>query len=145
MKKKITELTAVTSLAGTEVMPVVQSGSTKKATVDQVKDYVRPYKVYVAVMSQSGTSAPSATVLENTIGSIAWTRTASGTYQGRLTSAFTSGKVFLCCQVNAISQTGVVDIIRVDADNINLLSTDMSYSAKDDIITDTSIEIRVYS
>lgn len=33
---KISALTAATTLAGTEVLPVVQSGSTKKATVDQV-------------------------------------------------------------------------------------------------------------
>lgn len=41
-----------------------------------VKDYVdaskRPYKVYSALISQTGTSAPVAVVLENTIGSIDW-------------------------------------------------------------------------
>lgn len=34
--KKISELTAVSSLAGTEVLPVVQSSTTKKATVANV-------------------------------------------------------------------------------------------------------------
>ena len=33
---KISQLTAATALAGTEVLPVVQSGNTKKATVDQI-------------------------------------------------------------------------------------------------------------
>lgn len=34
--KTITQLTAATALAGTEVLPVVQGGTTKKATVDQI-------------------------------------------------------------------------------------------------------------
>lgn len=33
---KISQLSAATSLAGTEVVPVVQGGSTKKATIDQI-------------------------------------------------------------------------------------------------------------
>lgn len=33
---KISQLTAATALAGTEVVPVVQSGTTKKATIDQI-------------------------------------------------------------------------------------------------------------
>lgn len=34
--QKISQLTAATALAGTEVVPVVQGGSTKKATIDQI-------------------------------------------------------------------------------------------------------------
>lgn len=34
--KTITQLTAATALAGTEVVPVVQSSTTKKATIDQI-------------------------------------------------------------------------------------------------------------
>jgi len=33
---KISQLSSATALAGTEVVPVVQSGSTKKATIDQI-------------------------------------------------------------------------------------------------------------
>lgn len=33
---KISQLSAATALAGTEVVPVVQSGATKKATIDQI-------------------------------------------------------------------------------------------------------------
>ncbi len=36
----ISSLPAASALGGTEVAPVVQSGSTKKATIDQIKDYV---------------------------------------------------------------------------------------------------------
>lgn len=40
--KKISQLTSSSALAGTEEIPVVQSSTTKKATVDNVKDYIVP-------------------------------------------------------------------------------------------------------
>ena len=41
-----------------------------------------PYKVYTALLTQSGTNAPVATILENTLGFVpSWTRTAAGTYK----------------------------------------------------------------
>lgn len=40
------------------------------------------YKVYTALLTQSGTNAPVATILENTLGFVpSWTRTAAGTYK----------------------------------------------------------------
>lgn len=41
MAKKISELTAVTSLDGTETLPVVQSSTTKKATIDDIVPIAR--------------------------------------------------------------------------------------------------------
>ena len=38
--KKISELTAASTLAGTEVLPLVQGGTTKKATAQQIADLV---------------------------------------------------------------------------------------------------------
>lgn len=52
-----------------------------------------PYKEYVAILTQSGTSAPVATELINTLGSsIAFSRTATGSYKGTATGLFTVGK-----------------------------------------------------
>lgn len=42
------------------------------------------YKVYTALLTQSGTDAPVATVLENTLGDIVWTRDSVGIYRGTL-------------------------------------------------------------
>jgi hypothetical protein len=48
---------------------------------------------YAATLVQSGTNAPVATVLGNTLGgTVVWTRYAEGTFRGTLASAFTSGK-----------------------------------------------------
>ena len=42
----------------------------------------RPYKVYTALLTQSGTDAPVATVLENTLGvDIEWSRLSEGYYK----------------------------------------------------------------
>lgn len=40
--KKISQLTAASALGGTEQLPLTQSGETKQATIDNVKDYVIP-------------------------------------------------------------------------------------------------------
>ena len=51
------------------------------------------YDVYTAILTQTGTSAPTATVLENTLGgTVVWTYNAEGSYIGTLTGAFTADK-----------------------------------------------------
>ena len=53
------------------------------------------YKVYTAIVNQTGTNAPVANVLENTIGEIVWTRTDAGLYYANLAGAFIDGKTFI--------------------------------------------------
>lgn len=51
MDKKISQLTAATTpLTGSELIPIVQSGQTVKATIEDV----RGYKVYTALLTQIG-------------------------------------------------------------------------------------------
>lgn len=52
-------------------------------------------KKYVALLTQSGTSAPVATELENTLGgTVVWTRLGAGQYRGTLTGAFLQAKTW---------------------------------------------------
>ena len=51
------------------------------------------YLVYTALLTQSGTDAPVATVLENTIGTVSWSRTSSGSYILTSDGLFTSNKI----------------------------------------------------
>jgi hypothetical protein len=46
------------------------------------------YKIYRALLTQTGTSAPVANVLENTLGNIVWSRESAGNYYGTLNNAF---------------------------------------------------------
>lgn len=57
-----------------------------------VVDLQPNYKIYTALLTQSGTASPTATVLENTIGDIVFTRDDVGYYIGTLADAFTIGK-----------------------------------------------------
>ena len=46
-----------------------------------ISNYTPPYKVYKALLTQRGTDAPTATVLENTLGDeVVWTREDAGRY-----------------------------------------------------------------
>lgn len=54
------------------------------------------YKVYTALLTQSGTDAPVATVLQNTLGgTVVWTRDDVGIYTATLALAFTTNKTFV--------------------------------------------------
>jgi hypothetical protein len=66
---------------------------TEQDFIDSLKA-VRPYKVYTALLTQIGTDAPVATVLENTIGDIIWSYIDVGQYRATLTGAFPIDKFF---------------------------------------------------
>lgn len=107
----------------------------------------KPYKYYVANMNQSGTGAPTATVLENNIGTIVWTRSSPGEYTGTLTGKFPANKTW-AISCNGPGGTGGlegVNILRGSDNTIILRSYDDNTNApSDDILLDTAIEIRVY-
>lgn len=66
--------------------------------VGTVKQIARPYKVYTALLTQSGTDDPVATVLENTLsGTPVWTRDDVGLYACTLASEFTENKTSIIC------------------------------------------------
>jgi len=61
-------------------------------------------KRYVALLTQTGTDAPVATVLTNTLsGPIVWTYNDVGSYTGTLTGAFTADKTLTC---SGVTRTG---------------------------------------
>ena len=106
---------------------------------------VRPYKVYTALLSQSGTSAPTATVLENTLGgTVVWTRSSTGLYNGTLTGIFTASKtVFFINQGNGASR---LSGYRPDTNTVQVVSMNAYLNEfADNSINNASIEIRVYN
>jgi len=68
-------------LTGDEKIPVMFN-----TTALDIANLSRPYKVYTALMSQNGTSNPTVTVLENTLGEIDWVRTGTGEIIGENTN-----------------------------------------------------------
>lgn len=112
-------------------------------------------KVYRALLTQTGTSAPVATVLENSIGAIVWSRPGgAGAYVGSLIGAFPANKTFLSpialSNLLLDEELRVASIIREDADNLSLLTGKVVTidpvvgSYEDGYLTETALEILVY-
>lgn len=108
------------------------------------------YLVYTALLSQSGTSAPTATVLENTLGgTVVWSRVSAGKYKATLTGAFTVSKTWLSpTNVNNVDPeaTGLIfKFLRIDSNEVQLeLVESGGLLYTDDYLLSNPIEIRVY-
>lgn len=113
------------------------------------------YKVYTALLSQTGGDAPSETVIENTIGiePNSWIRDNSGVYRlsPSTSGLFTSNKtvVFINnCDATGSPQaelsTNITSKLSMP-DQIYVYTYDSSNSFSDDILKQCSIEIRVYN
>ena len=110
-----------------------------------VSDILPTYKKYIALITQSSTSAPSVIELENTIGPIVWTRTATGIYFGTLTGAFTASKTYVT--LSNVVLNSIVLSNRRDDDTIQISTTNLqnpSASYHDSHLNNNTLEIRVY-
>ena len=109
----------------------------------------RPYKVYTALLNQSGTNAPVATVLENTLGGeVVWNRISDGVYNATLSLAFVENKTFLNLSYNHENDvTGSSNglMFRVNQNTIQLESGVIGDIRYDSTLINTPIEIRVYN
>tara|TARA_R100000544_G_scaffold29863_2_gene16182 strand:+ start:2622 stop:3464 length:843 start_codon:yes stop_codon:yes gene_type:complete len=106
----------------------------------------RPYKSYVALLNQTGSNAPVATILENTTGNtIVWTRTGSGLYRGTWGSALPDQEKVILNPIlgNLKNQTVVINIFGATT-SLFSLSTKEEASLADSVLLRTGIEIRIY-
>ena len=98
-------------------------------------------KDYRALISQTGTSAPSVIEFENTIGAIVWTRLAVGKYMGTLVGAFTINKVECYCGTPMVTDR-VYNFYRKSADAVELYTYEAGVFT-DAIIDNLSIKITI--
>ena len=102
----------------------------------------RPYKVYTALLTQLGATAPIATVLENTLGGeVVWSYEGAGDYSATLLGRFTVDRTY--ATVNCPDNRYVAQIIRVNEDEVSL-----TINPSEDTVSNTypfTIEIRVYN
>jgi hypothetical protein len=144
---KISDMTAATNLTDA-VIPIVQGGVNKKAASTLFRE---PYKVYTAILAQTGTGAPTATVLRNTFdGAITFTRVDVGVYTVVSDdSEFTSAVKTIMFANNSVSATSVIELVYSGVAEIFIstyIITAGTPSLIDDNLFDSnnSIEIRVY-
>lgn len=105
----------------------------------------KPYKVYTALLSQTGTSAPVATVLQNTLGyTITWSRSSTGIYIGTLSVGgnFPTGKVFRSISKEFFD--GSCNIGYDSPTTVQINSVLTAGTLADGKMLETAVEIRVY-
>ena len=106
---------------------------------------VNGVKTYKALLTQTGTDAPVATVLQNTLGgTVVWTRNGVGSYQGTLVGAFTANKTLIITALNGDAGLAIYSQAQLgNADEFYFYALDTAYTAVDygDIV---NIIIEVY-
>lgn len=109
---------------------------------------IQKYKSYVALISQSGTSAPTVTVLENSIGgTIIPSRSANGRYDLTFTGTpLTDSKTAIFITPDN-SHVNFLTANKTSTSVVSIVSQDLSEGIPSyaDGLTDVSIEIRVYN
>jgi hypothetical protein len=104
----------------------------------------RPYRVYTALLTQTGTDAPVVTVLENTLGfTPVWTRNDEGNYGVVEINGYPLDKTTL--MVTSYPDSDISGVV-LGGNEIQLETYSKTFSSlKDGILDDTTIEIRVYN
>lgn len=150
MAKIIEQLTPAATLDGTELVELQQGDLSVKCTTQDIADLGgggggASYAVYTALLHQTGTDAPVATVLNsadaNYLGDIVWTRLGEGVYNGTLSGAFPQGLTFCF-----LGTTGGVCYFNRSSDNVlDLITTDETGTqVEDEWLVQAAVEIRVY-
>ena len=125
---------------------LIDADTTGKAVVtkEYISNIVKPYKVYTALLTQIGTSAPTATVLENTLGgTLVWSYSTTGVYGVTLSNAFTANKTIIFSS-NPKDNLNFVRMT-VNPPNFVLIYTYYNNVASENVLDNWPIEIRVYN
>lgn len=149
--QKLSELTNKSTLDGTELVMIVDDPSgtpTSKRTTAQAIAALVGYKEYVAMLRQTGTSAPTVTVLKNTLsGTPVWTRVTTGQYRATLAAAFPNPKTV--CIPGSLPSGDSVFAQRINDNTIEVYTTSGGV-ASDELLGEfdgnsyTPLIIRVY-
>jgi hypothetical protein len=107
-------------------------------TTSWTTPYSPPFTTYRALITQTGSSAPTATVLQNEMGgTVVWARSSSGVYTATLTNAFTASKTFATVQpISGVANS----IVHTSASVLTITVA----SPGDGVLSATPVEILVY-
>lgn len=101
-------------------------------------------KIYRALLTQTGTSAPLAVVLTNTFGGeIIWTRNIASQYRGTLPNAFKANKVFLYIPPYDAAADDTATGVHIKRLDVNRVEINI-IAGHDDALLNTPVEIIVY-
>jgi hypothetical protein len=103
-------------------------------------------KEYVALLTQSGTAAPTVTVLRNTFGaSIVWTRNSAGVYYGTLAGTFTQDKT--ACSIQFSGADGSKSVLGIGWATANFVAIGAGLDGvlTDGLLNRSRVAIQVYA
>lgn len=137
-------ITAIQSL-NNQAQTTTNNLEALEQTISEIEVPEVNYKIYRAILTQIGTNAPTATILENTIGNIVWSRTNTGIYEATLNGAFLADKTYYPTfgTSNAFNR---IYIHRVNDNSIRISClSDDTLTGLDNEIYEFPIEIIVYN
>ena len=149
-----------TRLVGTQMNVPQANGEsnqnlTRNFTINSIAPLITQYNlgytVYTALLTQAGTAAPVATVLQNTTGgTITWTRNSIGRYLATISGAtYTANKTAILLTSGSASATDGRFLKVEDSGNTTVQAfynfDTSANTAQDGIVTGAMIEIRIYS
>ncbi len=107
--------------------------------------------VYKALLTETGTAAPSAVELENTVGLIVWTRSNTGIYAGTLTGAFATPTSLVVGTAipSGAGHYSVATLVRTDDNSVTINTWDVTAATgaaalADALLSSTYVEITVW-
>jgi len=105
---------------------------------------IKPYKVYIALVSQGDAVAPVVKVLENTIGEIVWSYDSAGSYSGTIDKdVFDANKTFV--SISNSNDINTVDTVAyTNGSNSIVIETTDGENYVNNMLSDAALEIRVY-
>lgn len=105
------------------------------------------YKEYTALLTQSGTDAPVATVLVNTLGGeVVWSYVDVGDYLATLAGAFTENRTWFSFPSPRASaeESGEAGLALINANTVRLTTAEADTLKNQVLSPNFSIQIRVY-
>lgn len=105
----------------------------------------RAYKVYTALLTQTGTDAPVAIVLENTLGEITFGYISVGSYEVISDGLFVLNKTAWLSSQNYINIGNEITYINYGDANTLYIDTIEDTTGTNGMLVNSTIEIRVYN
>jgi len=146
MKSIIIAFIIFLGIAATAVYYPIQTDATLtgEGTDESPLGVAQTYKEYVAIISQSGTSDPTASVLTALdVGTIVYARTGVGVYTATLSSAFTANKTFVQANISDVTDPFVV-VAELTSTSVITLNTMEAAYTNIDLNGSLFLTIRVY-
>ena len=130
----------VTPSNPTSFAPILNDLRSIIAEINGTPSYTPPYKEYVALVTQVGTAAPTATVISNTLGvTPIWSRASLGTYTLTATGLFILNKTVYNTSSYLSNGISSYSYIRTSNDVMTITT------ANDSELENSIFEVRVYN